>query len=207
MRSYGNDPIKRKARSAWKNMKSRCYNPNHKDYHRYGGRGITVCDEWLDSYVPFYEWSLENGIELNLTIDRLDNDGNYSPNNCAWRTPKEQGNNRSTNVLVEFNGDSKTVQQWADLLGITHQAMFERLRSDAWTLEEALTVPPEKRKVYQPSFRKRITQFSLNGDVIRTWDSVSEAAASVGAPASNISRSLTHGNSARGYLWKYADKT
>lgn len=205
MQSYINDPIKRKARAAWKNMKSRCYNPNHKDYHRYGGRGIKICDEWLDSFLPFYDWSLANGIEPNLSIDRLNNDGDYTPDNCAWRTPKEQGNNRSTNVFVEFNGERKTVQQWAESLGITHQAMFARLGSDAWTLDEALTVAPEKRKVRQPSFCKSVAQVSLGGDVIKVWDSIAEAAAAVGVPASNISRSLATGYATRGYRWKYAD--
>lgn len=205
MQSYKNDPIKQKTRTAWRNMKRRCYNPNHRDYHRYGGRGIKVCDEWQYSFLPFYEWSLSHGIELGLTIERIDNNADYSPENCVWATCKKQGNNRSTNVFVEFNGERKTVQQWADSVGITHQGMTDRLSSEHWTLEEALTTPPGGRKIQQPSFRVRIVQLSLCGETIREWESLTEAATALSSHTSNISRALALGSTACGYRWKYAE--
>lgn len=73
----------------WGNVKTRCYNSNEQHYHRYGGRGITVCDEWKNDYVVFKKWALSNGYENNLTIDRINNDGNYEPNNCQWITRSE----------------------------------------------------------------------------------------------------------------------
>lgn len=82
----------------WSNMKTRCYNENTKDYKYYGGRGIRVCDEWLDDFMKFYSWSIGHGFSDDLTIDRKNNDGNYEPNNCRWVSMKEQNQNkRNTN--------------------------------------------------------------------------------------------------------------
>ena len=97
----------------WSSIKARCYNKNYHKYYRYGGRGITVCDEWKNDFMSFYKWAMANGYKDNLTIDRIDNDGNYEPNNCRWVTNKEQANNKSTNVFVEYKGLKKTVAEWS----------------------------------------------------------------------------------------------
>lgn len=83
--------------AVWKNMKQRCLNPKSQRYHNYGGRGITYCDEW-ELFEPFYEWSKNSGYRKGLSIDRINNNGNYEPSNCKWSTPKEQANNRRTNI-------------------------------------------------------------------------------------------------------------
>ena len=88
----------------WKGMKGRCYNPNNKYYSDYGGRGITVCDEWRNDFMSFYSWAQSSGYEGNLTIERLDVDGDYNPTNCTWISMSEQGWNKRNTLLVEFQG-------------------------------------------------------------------------------------------------------
>lgn len=89
-----------------------------------------MCDEWRTSVVPFYDWAMKNGYADNLTIERIDNTGNYEPNNCRWATRKEQGNNRSTNKLIEYNGKSLTMKQWSELTGIHYETIKNRIRRE-----------------------------------------------------------------------------
>lgn len=136
------DPIisvRDKLYNVWRGVKKRCLNPNHYAYHQYGGRGITICDEWISNFQAFYEWALNNGYRVGLTLDRINNNGNYEPNNCRWATWKEQGNNRRTNVFVTFNGKTKSMSQWADELGITREALYRRIHVYNMPLEMALT--------------------------------------------------------------------
>ena len=98
----------------YNNMKSRCYKKNHKSYANYGGRGIKICDEWLNKekgFVNFYNWAMNNGYRDNLTIDRIDNDGDYKPSNCRWTTYREQANNTRTNHKVKYNGQIYTLAE------------------------------------------------------------------------------------------------
>lgn len=103
----------RRLANIWNAMKSRCYNNNHVGYENYGGRGIMICKEWLEDYFEFEDWALSNGYDNDLTIDRIDNDGGYSPENCRWSTYEEQMNNRRDNNFVTINGETKTIAQWA----------------------------------------------------------------------------------------------
>lgn len=127
----------------WEDMKSRCLNTRNRRYSAYGGRGITVCAEWKNNYRAFHDWSMANGYVDNLTIERNDVNGNYEPSNCSWATQKDQGNNRRTNRMIEFNGISQSLANWADALKIPYHVLKNRLMR-GWTIERAMTQPLEK---------------------------------------------------------------
>jgi hypothetical protein len=121
----------------WNGMRERCKNKKANNYHNYGGRGIKVCDRWLD-FSNFYE-DMGNPPD-GMSLDRKDNNGNYEPLNCRWATRKEQNNNTSVNRFLEFNGDRKTLSQWADTTGIRLGTIWSRLKS-GWSVERSLTTP------------------------------------------------------------------
>lgn len=116
-------------RRTYTNMKTRCYNPNYYLFHRYGGRGITVCDEWLgsDGLVNFYNWAIDNGYDVSKSIDRKNNDKGYSPDNCRWTTPETQSNNRSSNRLITFEGVTQSLSEWARVLNIKPMTLRYKL--------------------------------------------------------------------------------
>lgn len=124
----------------WSGMKQRCYNPNAEEYHNYGARGISVCDEWL-VFENFQKWALDNGYAQDLTLDREDNNGNYCPANCRWVTQMVQQNNKRTCVYVTYQGVTRTIAQWARLLGFTHETLRKRIVKNKWSVERALTTP------------------------------------------------------------------
>ena len=113
--------------SIWSKIKLRCYNKNDEfHYNLYGKRGITVCDEWKNNFMAFYNWAMANGYKDNLTIDRINANGNYEPSNCRWATIKEQCNNRRTTVIVKYNGLSKSLMEWAEQLNISYSTLRKR---------------------------------------------------------------------------------
>lgn len=128
-------------------MKSRCYNPNNIRYNRYGGRGIKICDEWLQNVNSFREWAIKNGYKPGLSIDRINNDGDYSSDNCRWVEPKEQLSNYSANVFIEFNGKRQTLSKWSRELNIPMSTLHNRIRVHGWTVERALTEPVRRRRL------------------------------------------------------------
>lgn len=129
----------------WSLMKDRCTNPNAEHYDLYGGRGIAVCDEWLQ-YEPFREWALSNGYRKELSIDRIDNDKGYEPSNCRWATQLEQANNKRTNIVIAQNGETKTLGEWAAQLGMEPRALWWRLYNDGWSEADAVSVPKGMRR-------------------------------------------------------------
>ncbi|MBQ5655948.1 MAG: hypothetical protein IIV14_00755 [Bacteroidaceae bacterium] len=122
----------------WHGMKARCLNAKDKRYGDYGGRGIKVCDEWL-SYEGFRDWAMANGYADNLTIDRLEVNGNYEPSNCRWATDVQQSNNKRNNRRITFNGKTQTIKQWADELGVKYNTLYFRIARSGWDVEKALT--------------------------------------------------------------------
>lgn len=119
----------------WAGMKSRCNNVNEPSYKEYGGRGIKVCDRW-NKYNNFYK-DMMNGYKKGLTLNRVDNNGNYELDNCEWATPKQQANNTRRNRMITYKGVTKTMQQWADEIGI--QTSTLRYRLNKWSVARALT--------------------------------------------------------------------
>jgi hypothetical protein len=127
----------------WRDMKSRCYYQKNDNYKYYGGRGIIVCPEWLQSFKAFEAWAIANGYHDGMTIDRKNTDGNYEPSNCRFITHREQQNNRSNNHLIEYRGQIHNVSQWATIFGIKQCTMFRRLEI-GWSMEKIEAKSPQK---------------------------------------------------------------
>lgn len=122
----------------WCSMKRRCHNPHDTGYFRYGARGITVCDEWRNSYESFRDWAVSHGYGDGLTIDRRDNEKGYGPDNCRWATATEQANNRGKTFFVMHDGKYLPLSEWARLTGIKYGTLYYRLAS-GWPVDKALT--------------------------------------------------------------------
>mgnify|MGYP004683691869 CR=1 FL=1 len=126
-----------KLHQTWSNMRYRCNNPRCKSYKDYGGRGITICEEW-ESYEAFRDWSLANGFADDRSIDRIDVNGNYEPSNCRWTDMKTQSNNKRDNNYLKFQGQTHTIQEWSEITGIKWTTIKERIKR-GWTVEKALS--------------------------------------------------------------------
>ena len=137
---------KTKLYGIWSTMKNRCENPSSlRAEKNYKNRGIKICKEWHDFSV-FQKWALENGYKENLSIDRIDNNGNYCPENCRWATAKEQAQNRRSNVFITYKSKTQTISQWADELNIKRKTLTERLRK-GWSVERAFTQSTDRKGV------------------------------------------------------------
>lgn len=124
----------------WFDMKRRCYQPQNKRYSHYGGRGIKVCGEWLHNFQAFFDWSLAHGYQDNLTIDRVDRDGDYCPDNCRWADSITQANNKSNNHYITYQGETKTMMEWSRNLGMNYSTLRQRINS-GWDVEMAFCSP------------------------------------------------------------------
>ena len=143
----------------YSHMKERCYNPKSNRFNLYGGRGITICDEWLNKEIEYYpctkgwlafeKWALENGYKDNLTIDRIDVNKGYSPENCRWVTNKVQCNNRRSNHLITYKGKTQNLQEWCKILNLDYDRIERRINKCHWSIEKAFEtdfIPPTKRR-------------------------------------------------------------
>ncbi len=134
----------------WSKMKCRCNNKNHHAYHRYGGRGITVCDRWSDKRSGFSSFVSDMGVRPEgLTLDRIDGDKGYYKENCRWATMKEQQNNKCTNRIIEYDNNKINIAQASELTGIPHHIILWRINA-GWEVEKALTTPIRKKTKSQP---------------------------------------------------------
>lgn len=131
----------------WSAIKKRCNNPNASNYKDYGGRGIKMCDEWVNDFMNFYKWSMENGYLENLSIDRINVDSNYCPENCRWISLAEQQRNKRNNILYEIDGEKKTLFEWAREYNIKESTITNRIYSLGWDIEEALEIKSRDKKI------------------------------------------------------------
>lgn len=121
----------------YKNIKSRCKYSSLKQFKDYGGRGIEMCKEWENNFMSFYKWSLNNGYRDDLTIDRIDVNGNYCPENCRWATVFEQNNNKRTNHIIEYNGEKHSMREWCDILKLNYYRTRTRINNYGISIERA----------------------------------------------------------------------
>lgn len=130
---------KRKTRlyGIWANIKTRCYNAHDPHFDRYYKRGIKVCDEWLNDFEAFYDWSMNNGYKDTLTIDRINNDGNYEPSNCRWVSVKEQNQNKRNVILLTFENKTMSATAWSKSLRLGKNTVLARYHK-GWSVEECL---------------------------------------------------------------------
>jgi hypothetical protein len=127
-------------------MRERCNKEQNNRFVDYGGRGIKVCDEWRNDFMAFYKWAMANGYteektsygENKLSIDRIDVNGNYEPNNCRWATRKQQANNRTTNCIVNYENKNYTIAELSDKYKINYFTLWQRIFKYKWTIEEAI---------------------------------------------------------------------
>jgi hypothetical protein len=124
--------------AAWSNMKNRCFNPNVTHWGNYGGRGITVCDEWVRDFRVFCKWAMDNGWEQGLELDRINVHGNYEPSNCRWVTEEEQANNKTTSHYVEYNGERLTISQLCEKYGLLYGRVHARITELKWSVVDAV---------------------------------------------------------------------
>ena len=136
-----------KLKARWQSMKQRCTNPKNKNYKDYGGRGISICSEWMNDFESFYTWSINNGFKPRLEIDRKDNDGDYEPSNCRYVTKQVNCNNRrklnyppTPTYLITINNETKTAREWARFSGINRTTIIERVKRGI--SGESLLLPP-----------------------------------------------------------------
>lgn len=122
----------------WVKMKRRCYDTSSIEYKNYWGRGIAVCDEWKEDFLSFYTWAKSNGYSDKLSLDRINNNGDYEPSNCRWATRTEQANNTSSNVLLSYKGETHTASEWSRMLNIPVTVIYRR-RKKKWSDEKILS--------------------------------------------------------------------
>lgn len=128
----------------WNHIKDRCLNPKSDAFKHYGARNISICSEWKQDISIFYKWAIENGYNDNLTIDRIDNNGNYEPSNCRWVDIKTQANNKRNNHLITYNNETHTLAEWGRITNINPITINKRL-SIGWSINKALTTPVRSR--------------------------------------------------------------
>ena len=188
----------------WANMKKRCYNIRLKTYKDYGARGITVCDEWRNGFESFLKWAESSGYSDNLTIDRIDVNGNYTPENCRWVTKYEQCLNKRNTFVVTFNGETKSLAFFCKQLGLNYSFIHKRINKYKWTVEKALTTPTLNKLDNLSKNGKYIVQKVLCENSGTVYASAQEAGKELGLNCKTIQNVCSGANkSLKGLYFKY----
>ena len=141
-RIYEYDRENKRIYNIWRGVKARVSEKgSSKNCQLYAKRGIKMCEEWQEDFIKFYNWAINNGYKNDLTLDRIDSNGNYEPNNCRWASSKEQANNRRTNRNITYNGETHTIQEWSTILKIPYYTIRNRLYQLNWDVERTLSTP------------------------------------------------------------------
>lgn len=177
--------------STWLNIKDRCFNPNNDHYKNYGARGIVMCDEWRYDFKKFYDWAIANGYKKHLSIERINVNDGYNPENCKWIPLAEQAKNKTNSIWIHDGETKLSPSEVAQNLGMAVSSIYLRIRHN--------------KPILAPnSALRKVRQMDKNGNPIRTYASISEAAKTVGVDQSGIVRCCRgHYNSAGGYVWIY----
>lgn len=148
----GDPRNKSRLHTIWKHMKERCNNVNNSRFSCYGGRGITYCPEWED-FLSFYNWAVTNGYRDDLTIDRIDVNGNYCPENCRWATVKEQNENKTTRKELTANGETHSFSEWGRILNVNYKILWARHKA-GWPDDKVINTPCRTQGVYISTKRR-----------------------------------------------------
>lgn len=142
-RTYRHGASESRLYRIWNDMKNRCLNDNYAETNYYKGRGIKICNEWKDDFVVFQDWAIKNGYKDNLSIDRIDGNKGYYPENCRWADAKTQSRNRRSNIAITHNGKTQLLIEWCEELGLPFNTIAMRIRR-GWDREKAITTPIRK---------------------------------------------------------------
>lgn len=199
----------------WCGMKKRCYNKNSKSFEKYGAKGIIVCDEWKNDFLNFYNWSVKNGYSENLTIDRINNNGNYEPSNCRWITHREQQRNRSNNIYLEHESQIKTLAEWCAIMNEPYNKIHSRIKSSLYHNGkfdfDDLFFPKPTKRIYTERYYNRkhytrpINQYSKDGKFIKRWNSIAETQNYGFNKNAIVACCKGTYKTSGGYVWKYAE--
>lgn len=187
--------------NVWKNMNDRCYNENSQRYYTYGARGITVCQEWRENFHAFAPWVLRNGWTPDLWIERKDVNGCYCPENCTFLGRKEQMRNRTNNINITIDGETKCMAEWCEIFGCDFQK--------AWARYNALKITDMRDVFYPGDLRDRkphIIQLTIDGEVVAEYARITDAQNESGVNAATI-RNVCQGKgkTGGGYRWAYKE--
>lgn len=189
--------------NVWHTMKERCYVKSHINYNIYGGRGIKVCPEWQE-FIPFMEWAYSNGYNENAprgqcTLDRIDQNGDYCPENCRWVSMSIQANNKTDNVYLEYQGTTDTLSNHARRVGIS-PVLAEGRYLKGMELSDIF-------KVGRVGEIKKVAQYDKDMNLIKIWDSCMEVCETLGYKMNSLRGNLAgYTKTYKGYIWKYYDK-